>query len=56
LKARGHPVGATALYQACEIVKQLTASAGSNQIEARTGMMQSIGGAGTTVFTHIFGA
>src|SRR5690606_13027322 len=24
LKARGHPIGATALYQACEIVQQLT--------------------------------
>ncbi|MCE9597790.1 MAG: thiolase domain-containing protein [Spirochaetia bacterium] len=55
LKSRGHPVGATALYQACEIVRQLTGQAGANQVKASTGMMQSIGGAGTTILTHIFG-
>ncbi len=32
LKARGHPIGATALYQVCEIVQQLTGTAGQNQI------------------------
>jgi len=56
LKARGHPVGATALYQVCEIVQQLTGQAGGNQLPApRIGMMQSVGGAGVTVLTHIFG-
>lgn len=56
LKARGHPIGATALYQTCEIVQQLTARAGSNQLAApRIGMLQSIGGAGTTILTHILG-
>ena len=29
VKARGHPIGATALYQVCEIVQQLTGQAGS---------------------------
>ncbi len=56
LKARGHPIGATALYQASEIVLQLTGRAGKNQVhEAKIGMMQSVGGAGTTVITHILG-
>ena len=57
LKARGHPIGATALYQVCEIVLQLTGRAGANQLEApRLAMMQSVGGAGVTVITHLFGA
>jgi acetyl-CoA C-acetyltransferase len=56
LKARGHPIGATGIYQACEIVLQLTDRAGKNQVKnAKVGMMQSIGGAATTVITHIFG-
>ena len=55
LKARGHPIGATALYQTCEIVQQLSGRAGSNQLdEPRFGMLQSIGGPGSTVLTHIF--
>jgi len=56
LKARGHPIGATGLYQACEIVLQLTERAGENQVRnAEVAMMQSIGGAASTVLTHIFG-
>ncbi len=56
LKARGHPIGATGLYQACEIVLQLTGHAGDNQVRnAAIGMMQSVGGTASTVLTHIFG-
>ena len=56
LKARGHPIGATGLYQACEIVLQLTERAGENQVpNAEIGMMQSVGGVASTVLTHIFG-
>ena len=56
LKARGHPIGATALYQACEIVLQLTGRAGRNQVHnARIGLLQSVGGTAATVLTHIFG-
>ena len=56
LKARGHPIGATALYQTCEIVLQLTGRAGKNQVkEAQLALLQSVGGAGSTVLTHIFG-
>ncbi len=55
LKARGHPIGATALYQTCEIVLQLTGKAGANQLsKADVGLLQSVGGAATTVLTHIF--
>jgi acetyl-CoA C-acetyltransferase len=54
LKARGHPIGATALYQTCEIMQQLTGQAGTNQLaDPQIGMIQSVGGAGTAVFTHI---
>ncbi|MCH7586795.1 MAG: thiolase domain-containing protein [Chloroflexi bacterium] len=57
LKARGHPIGATALYQACEIVIQLTHRAGKIQVRnPSVGMMQSVGAAATTVITHIFSA
>jgi acetyl-CoA C-acetyltransferase len=57
LKARGHPIGATALYQTCEIVLQLTERAGANQLaKAEIGLLQSVGGAATTVLTHIFAA
>jgi acetyl-CoA C-acetyltransferase len=54
LKARGHPIGATALYQASEIFLQLNGEAGPNQVPgAGIGLMQSIGGVATTVITHI---
>lgn len=54
LKARGHPVGATGMYQIVEIVQQLRGEAGSNQLErARVGMSQNIGGSGSNIITHI---
>lgn len=56
LKARGHPVGASAIYQTCEIVQQLMGKAGANQVkDAKLAMLLSIGGAGSTALTHIFG-
>jgi acetyl-CoA C-acetyltransferase len=56
LKARGHPIGATALYQTCEIVLQLTGRAGKNQVKnAKLALLQSVGGAASTVLTHVFG-
>lgn len=55
LKARGHPIGASAIYQVCEIVLQLTGRAGVNQVRnAKTALMQSVGGVASTVITHIF--
>jgi acetyl-CoA C-acetyltransferase len=57
LKARGHPIGATALYQTCEIVLQLTGRGGKNQVRnPKLGLLQSIGGVGSTVISHIFEA
>ena len=54
LKARGHPVGATGLYQLVEATLQLRGQAGALQVEdARTAMAQNIGGSGATVVTHI---
>ena len=54
LKARGHPVGATGIYQIVEVVQQLRNQAGVNQIEdAKVGMAQNIGGSGATIVTHI---
>jgi acetyl-CoA C-acetyltransferase len=57
LKARGHPVGATGVYQVVEVAQQLRGQAGDNQIpNARLGMAQNIGGSGATVVTHILEA
>jgi acetyl-CoA C-acetyltransferase len=57
LKARGHPIGATALYQASEIVLQLTGRGGKNRVKnPGIAMLQSIGGMATTVVTHLFSA
>ena len=54
LKSRGHPVGATGIYQIVELVDQLTGRAGMNQVHnAQIGMAQNIGGSGATILTHI---
>jgi acetyl-CoA C-acetyltransferase len=54
LKARGHPVGATGVYQIVEVVRQLRGQGGANQVEgAKVGMAQNIGGSGATIVTHI---
>ena len=55
LTARGHPVGATGVYQAAEMHRQLTQRGAANQVPGATvAMMQNIGGSGASVFTHIF--
>jgi acetyl-CoA C-acetyltransferase len=54
LKARGHPVGATGMYQIVEVIEQLRGQAGKNQVpHARLGMAQNIGGSGATVITTV---
>jgi acetyl-CoA C-acetyltransferase len=54
LKARGHPVGATGMYQIVEVAAQLRGEAGANQVaNAGIGMAQNIGGSGATVVTTI---
>lgn len=55
LKARGHPVGATGMYQIIEAVQQLRGEAGKNQVlGAKVGMTQNIGGSGSNIITHLF--
>jgi acetyl-CoA C-acetyltransferase len=57
LKARGHPVGATGVYQIVEAVQQLRGEAGDCQIpNVRLAMTQNIGGSGATIVTHILEA
>lgn len=57
LKARGHPVGATGMYQIVEVVQQLRGECGPTQVpDAQIGMAQNIGGSGATILTHIFKA
>ncbi len=57
LKARGHPVGATGMYQIVEVVQQLRGEAGETQVaDAQVGMAQNIGGSGSNVLTHILEA
>ncbi|MBL8162143.1 MAG: thiolase domain-containing protein [Anaerolineae bacterium] len=54
LKGRGHPVGATGIYELVDLVTQLRGDGGSNQVpDAALGMTQNIGGTGATVVTHI---
>lgn len=54
LKGRGHPVGATGVYQIVEAVQQLRGEAAPTQVEgAKIGMTQNIGGSGATIITHI---
>ena len=57
LKARGHPVGATGMYQIIEVVQQLRGDATGTQVEnAVYGMAQNIGGSGSNIVAHILKA
>jgi acetyl-CoA C-acetyltransferase len=57
LKARGHPVGATGMYQVVEVVQQLRGECDKTQVDgAKIGMAQNIGGSGATILTHILKA
>lgn len=57
LKAKGHPVGATGVAQAVEIVKQLRGQAGERQVKgAKRGLAQNMGGTGGSSVVHVFEA
>jgi acetyl-CoA C-acetyltransferase len=57
LKARGHPVGASGVYQIVEAAAQLRGEAGANQVAgARVALTQSIGGHGSVAVTHVLEA
>lgn len=54
LKARGHPIGATGVYQLVEAYLQLAGRAGQSQVpDAEVALVQNIGGTGATVVTHV---
>lgn len=54
LKARGHPVGATGVYQIAELYWQLSGNAGKAQVNgAKWGLAQNIGGLGAVVTATI---
>ena len=55
LKAKGHPVGATGIAQACEIYLQLTNQAGKRQVSgAEIGLTENVGGAASTGLVHVY--
>jgi acetyl-CoA C-acetyltransferase len=55
LKAKGHPVGATGVAQACEIYLQLTEQAGKRQVKgAEIGLTHNIGGLGATGVVNVY--
>jgi acetyl-CoA C-acetyltransferase len=50
LKSRGHPIGATGLYQVWEAVQQVRGKAGPNQVpDARRALTQNMGGPGSSI-------
>lgn len=54
LKARGHPLGATGIAQAVEIVQQLRGKAGARQVkDAKVGLTHNVGGTGGTCLVHV---
>lgn len=57
LKAKGHPVGATGVAQAVEVVEQLRGHAGERQVKgAKRGLTQNMGGTGGSSVVHVFEA
>lgn len=56
LKGCGHPVGATGVKQAVEVVWQLRGDAKERQAKgAKIGLTHNVGGSGATAVVHIFG-
>jgi len=55
LKAKGHPIGATGVSMAYEIVTQLRGDAGDRQVpDASVGLTHNVGGIGQYTFVHVF--
>ena len=55
LKAKGHPIGATGVSMAYEMVTQLRGDAGERQVpDADVGLTHNVGGIGQYSFVHLF--
>jgi acetyl-CoA C-acetyltransferase len=55
LKACGHPIGATGVKQAIEVVHQLRNEGGKRQVpNANYGLTHNVGGTGATVVVNVF--
>jgi acetyl-CoA C-acetyltransferase len=55
LKAKGHPIGATGVSMAYEIVTQLRGEAGDRQVpDAAVGLTHNVGGIGQYTFVNVF--
>ena len=55
LKAKGHPIGATGVSMAYEMVTQLRGDAGARQVpNADVGLTHNVGGIGQYTFVHLF--
>jgi len=54
LKAKGHPIGATGVSMAYEIITQLRGEAGERQVpDATVGLTHNVGGIGQYTFVHV---